>query len=309
MSDNIYMARAKESYGEVAAELSRRYAPGNSDGHIQSILAYTQKHPVRSAILGTASALAIGASVFAWGPVVTVAQGAALAGFFIAREAATFKEHRHINALASISCAATAGQQWLMAATSGEPGAYIPGGVMLSHAAATLAAFAIIPEAKKAFRAAVTWGGGVAGALGAAYASYKFENGTGIIPAVTTLANSVVFSIKDGSTPRARAAYIGMNLGHLFYWATQPVASLSLMATEAMYVLTHGNTLAEHDVPIADRETGSRYSFLKQTGLYFRDVLVQGKRAEELGITRSENGWERADDRFYRTMRGLVLGK
>lgn len=305
MSDSHYIDRVKESYGESLAELSNRYSTSNVQVGLSD---YVRAHPARTAALVTASAVAIGAGVHQWGFVVTLAQAVGVAAFLLARESATFKEHRHILALASISCFASTAQQAIMAGTADNPGAYLPGGIMLAHAAATLTAFAVIPETKKAFRQAVTWGGGIAGAGAAGYLSYQYESGSGFIPAATTLANAVAFSVKDDNTPRARVAYIGLNLGHLFYWVTQPVASLALAATEAMYVATHAITTAEHDVPVADRETGRRYGLRERLSLYFNDVLLKGKRATDLGITQAEQGWERPDDRFYVRMRKVVFG-
>jgi hypothetical protein len=288
--------------------MSQRYSLSDSGYFKTRFAPFAAKHPVRSAALVGASAAAIGAGVYGWGAAVTMAQAVGFAAFMLARESATFRDHRHMLAVASSSCILSAAQQGIMAALDQNPGAYAPGGIMLGHAALSLAAFAVVPETKKILRGAITWGGGAAGAAAAAYASYKYESGTGIIPAMTTLGNSALFSIKDTGTPRARLGYIGMNLGHLFYWASQPVQSLALAFTEAMYIATHGCTLQEHDIPVKDRKTGHSFTSMERLSLYFKNVIARGEKAEDIGMTRHQEGRERPDNRFYKEIRRLVLG-
>lgn len=312
MSDTVhstYRERFNASYGEAFSALSDRYSLGNDQGLFRNtITPFIKKHPMRTAALAGASGLAILTGVHEWGLVATAAQAIGIAGFFLSKEAAVFKEHRHILALASVACVFATAQQAALGLVTGNPGAYIPGGVMVAHAAATLGAFAVIPETQKLLRKAVTWGGGLIGAAGAAYASYKFENGSGLIPAATTLANSVIFSIKDGNTPRARMGYIGMNLAHLYYFATQPVATATAVAAELMYLGTHATTLRHNDVPVQDKDTGESYSRMKRLSLYFKHVIGRGEKAEDLGRTRVQNGEQRPDDRFYRACGRLILG-
>ncbi len=304
-----YPERIHASYGEAFKALAQRYAPNNTEGRWRGgILPYIKRHPIRAAILTGASALAIGGSLYGWGLTMTAAQMLGIGGLVLSREAATFKNHRHIMATASLACVVGTAQQALMALSTGDPGSYVPGGILVAHAAATLSAFAIIPESRKNLRQAITWGGGVAGAAAAAYASYKYQSGLGLIPAATTLANSLLFSIKDGNTPRARAGYIGMNIAHLFYWATQPVMSLAPMAAEAMYLATHTTTLAENDIPVADRQTGKPFTARERLSAYFSHVIGQGRPPEDLGVTRKEQGWERPDNKAYADIGRAVLG-
>lgn len=308
MIDNTYSGRIKASYGEVFTELSRRYAPAEG-GHLRtSLLPYIKKHPVRSTIMVGASAVAIGASAYGLGLYVTIAQAVGIPGLMLTREAATFKEHRHILSTASLACALATLQQGMMVYATADPGAYIPGSVMVGHAAATLAVFAIVPEVKTSFRRAVTWAGGIGGAVAAGYASYKYGSANGIIPAITTLGNSILFSIKDDNTPRARLGYIGMNIAHAFYWATQPIFSLAPLAAEAFYLVTHTTSAAQYDMPVANRETGHPLTARERCTAYFKEVLWRGRRADHVGITHREQEWERPDNKVYKRVGYFVFG-
>jgi hypothetical protein len=239
---------------------------------------------------------------------ITGAQGLGLAALLLAREAATFKDHRHILAVASASTALATLQQGLTAALTHDPGNYVPGMVMLAHATLTLSAFSVIPEAKKAFRRVVTWGGGLAGCFAAAYTSHKYGDAMGFIPAITTLGNAFLFSMSDSNTPRARLGYIGMNISHLAYWATQPVMSVSLAAAEALYLSTHIASLRHHDIPVKDRNSYRPLSSSEQVKGYLR-VIFKGERAQDIGITQGQNpDYHRLDSRFYAPLKKLIFG-
>ncbi len=301
--------RVRASYGEAFNALANRYSPNNTEGRWRGVIRpYIRRHPWRAAVLAGTSALAIGISLYEWGAALTAAQMIAIGGLVLTREAAKFKEHRHILATISLACMATVVQQAFMAAATGEPGAYIPGAIMVAHAAATLAAFATIPEERTALRRGLVWGGGTMGAAAAAYLSYKSGQGTGFIPAVTTLANSALFNIKDSKTPRARLGYLWTNVAHFVYWATQPVASWAPMAAEAMLFGTHVTTMAEHDIPVAERQTGRKFGTWESLSVYFKDVIGRGIKAEEVGVTRFEQGWKRSDDLFYQRIGRAVFG-
>lgn len=129
--------------------------------------------------------------------------------------------------------------------------------------------------------------------------AYSYQNDWGVIPALTTIGNAVLFSVSDKYTPRARLGYIAMNVFHMLFWATQPVVSVWLFLIEIMYVATHSVSLMEHDIPIADRHTGKEYSPSARWKLYFTQVLVNGEIAQKLGLTRYELGWVRPDEKLY----------
>ncbi len=327
MSDEVHTTskqRFEDSYVGALNEIAKRYSPSAGTGRLHAnILPYIKQHPVRATAMAGVSALAIGASVFAWGPAMTVAQGVGIAAFVLARESATFKHHTQVLAVASVSCLLSTAQQAIMGATSGDIKDYLPPAIMLAHAAGTTGAFAIMPQPIanpqtnedkqkdkeiRFLRGAFAWSTGLVGAAAAAYASYKYQNGIGIIPAITTLGNSLLFSIKDANTPLARLGYIGMNLGHAFLWATQPVQSAALLLTEAMYLTTHSVTLAEHDVPVADRKTGRSFTTRERMSAYWNNIIGKGEKATDIGVTRHEQGWERPDNKVYGRIGRLILG-
>lgn len=306
MSDAVhttYAQRFNASYGEALKDISTRYSIR------EQIIPYIKKHPVRAATiaLATTSALAIGAQVY--GVALTAAYASGLVATWLAYESSTNKNHRHILPVASLSCIFAAAQQGVTAGLSSNPDEYIPGLVMLGHAALTTAAFSVIPETKTRLRQGVTWVGGLAGAALAFKSANNIGSIVDAIPAVTTIANAFIFSIKDAFTARARPLYVfGLNATHALYFLSQPVVSLGALATEALFALGHVSTAKAHDIPAADRETKEPYPLNKRLGLYFKEVIWNGKKSESLGLTEAECGKERMDHAVFKKIGKFVLG-
>jgi hypothetical protein len=219
---------------------------------------------------------------------------AAVLGFtsiFMNYRGTQFKNHNNILATASLGLVLAIGQQTIDMTMSGEYGSYIPGMVMLGHAALTTAAFAIIPETKEKFRKAVTLGGGAIGAITAGWTAQHFGESSGFIPAATTAINSYLFGIKSPQTGRARIGYLAMNTGHLYYWATQPVPAIALALTELSFLHGHSKTMMENDIPMTESPNSDRILPTKQRlSRYWREVIWNGKPSKELGKTRAQLG-------------------
>lgn len=234
-----------------------------------------------------------------YGATESVATGvAALVDFtaiMINYRASLFKNHNHILVTSSIGLMFAIGRQTIDMAMSGDYGSYIPGMVMLGHAALTAVAFSIIPETKKAFRKAITIGGGAVGAVAAGWTAQHFGESSGFIPAATTAVNSYLFGIKSPQTARARIGYLAMNTGHLYYWMTKPTTAVALALTELGFLHGHSKTLADNDVPMTKSpESDDILPRQQRLSRYWKEVIWNGKSPENLGKTRAQLGMKSA---------------
>jgi hypothetical protein len=283
---NEYIQTAKESYTPIIKDLKS----GLSKTGFTSFLYDLGSNPFSLKGLLTGTALVTAGY---YGVTESIATGfAATLGFasiLMNYRGTQFKNHNNILATASLGLILAIGQQTIDMAMSGDYGSYIPGMVMLGHAALTTAAFAIIPEAKTKFRKAVTLGGGAIGAVAAGWTAQHFGESSGFIPAATTAVNSYLFGIKSPQTARARFGYLAMNTGHLYYWLTQPTVAVALALTELSFLHGHSKTLVDNDVPMTKSpESDEILPKAQRLSRYWNEVIWNGKSSEDLGKTRSQ---------------------
>lgn len=283
---NEYIQTAKNSYTPILNDLKS----GISNQGLTSFLSDLKNNPFSLKGLLTGTALATAGYYGLTESIVTgFAATLGFASILMNYRGTQFKNHNNILATASLGLILAVGQQTIDMAMSGDYGSYIPGMVMLGHAALTTAAFAIIPETKEKFRKTVALGGGAIGAVTAGWTAQHFGESSGFIPAATTAVNSYLFGIKSPQTARARFGYLAMNTGHLYYWLTQPTVAVALALTELSFLHGHSKTLVDNDVPMTETPNSDNILPVKQRlSRYWKDVIWNGKPSEKIGKSRSQ---------------------